>query len=199
MSWIQVIDKSDASGRLERLYEQVESPDGHVDNILKVHSLRPATLRGHLSLYKAALHTEANDLTPRERELIGVCVSKLNGCTYCVKHHTAGLARHVGDVGLARRLAAASVKEDATEVLTDREEALCVYARRLTEEPEAVTADDIDALREVGLDDATILDLNQIVAYFAYANRTVQGLGVRTEDEPLGLHPDTGRDDLRHR
>jgi uncharacterized peroxidase-related enzyme len=198
MTWIDVIDEEEATGALKRLYEQVQSPDGHVDHILKAHGLRPATLRGHLSLYKAVLHSRPNGLSQRERELVGVCVSKVNACTYCVKHHTAGLARHVGDRDLAERLAAASVNEESQEVLTDREKELCAYARKLTDAPDTITSDDIDSLHEAGLDDATILDLNQIVAYFAYANRTVQGLGVRAEDEPLGLHPDSSRDDFRH-
>ena len=34
-----------------------------------------------------------------------------------------------------------------------------------------------------------VLELNQVVAYFAYANRTVQGLGGRTDGEALGLSP----------
>lgn len=33
------------------------------------------------------------------------------------------------------------------------------------------------------------LEINQVVAYFAYANRTVLGLGVNTEGEILGLSP----------
>jgi len=198
MAWIDVIDVEEATGALQQLYEQVQSPDGHVDHILKAHSLRPATLRGHLSLYKAVLHRRPNGLSPRERELVGVCVSKINACSYCVNHHTAGLARHVGDRERAERLAAASVKEAPQEELTEREKALCAYARKLTDAPDAITPADVESLREAGLDEATILDLNQIVAYFAYANRTVQGLGVRAEDEPLGLHPDSSRDDFQH-
>lgn len=193
-----MIDEEEATGTLERLYEQVQSPDGHVDHIIKAHSLRPATLRGHLSIYKAALHRQPHGLSQRERELVGVCVSKMNDCSYCVKHHTVGLARHVGDRDLAQRLAEASVREGTSDLLTDREQALCTYARKLTEAPDEVTSTDIEALRDFGLDDATILDLNQIVAYFAYANRTVQGLGVHTENEPLGLHPDEDRDDFKH-
>ena len=82
--------------------------------------------------------------------------------------------------------------------LSVREQALCSYARKLTREPEAMRKQDLAPLYAAGLDDATILDLNQIVAYFAYANRTVQGLGVNTDDETLGLHPDENREDFRH-
>ena len=46
------------------------------------------------------------------------------------------------------------------------------------------------ACRAAGLDDQAILELNQVVAYFNYANRTVQGLGVDTAGDILGLSPD---------
>ena len=41
---------------------------------------------------------------------------------------------------------------------------------------------DIDLLREVGFKDRAILDINQIVAYYAYVNRIADGLGVELED-----------------
>jgi uncharacterized protein YciW len=44
-------------------------------------------------------------------------------------------------------------------------------------------------MREAGLDDGMILEVNQVVAYFAYANRTVLGLGVSHAGEVLGLSP----------
>ena len=218
MTWIETVEPGEAEGRLAELYGAVATPDGHVDAILKVHSLRPATLEGHLALYKAALHRRPHGLSLRERELVGALVSALNGCEYCVRHHRAALARHVGDAGEASRLlesALADVPEGGTEggggemsdvrarggepTLSSRERALCAYAARLTRSPAAMEPAHLEPLRRAGLDDRAILDLNQVVAYFAYANRTVQGLGVRTGDEPLGLHPDAGSASLRHR
>lgn len=198
MSWIKIINVNDATGRLRKLYDQIKSPDGHIDNILKVHSLRPATLLGHLSLYKAAIHSKPNALSPRERELVGVCVSLLNKCEYCVKHHTAGLARHIGNEALAQKLVTASVSESDDDVLTRREKALCLYARKLTQTPGAIIEQDVKNLSKAGFDDGAVLDVNQIVAYFAYANRTVLGLGVTTDGEPLGQHPDEEREDFQH-
>ncbi len=56
------------------------------------------------------------------------------------------------------------------------------------------------ALRQAGLGDGEILEINQVVSYFAYANRTVLGLGVSTRGDALGLSPgDSERpDDWRH-
>ena len=56
------------------------------------------------------------------------------------------------------------------------------YAAKLTERPADIFAKDIKQLRDVGFKDRAILDINQIVAYFAYVNRIADGLGVDLED-----------------
>ncbi len=197
MAWIRTIEPADAEGRLADIYRTVASATGHLDNILKAHSLRPRTLSGHLALYKAAMHSPSS-MSPRERELVGVVVSMTNACEYCVEHHQAGLARHLGDDELARELSRAAAADEALTALTERERAMARYAVALTRAPAAIREADIAALRAAGLDDAAILDVNQVVAYFAYANRTVLGLGVSVAGEPLGLHPPEGDDGLSH-
>jgi len=55
------------------------------------------------------------------------------------------------------------------------------YAVRLTREPWTVGAEDAAALREAGFEDAAILDICQVAAYFAFVNRLADGLGVDLE------------------
>ena len=43
-------------------------------------------------------------------------------------------------------------------------------------------------------DDGEILEINQVAAYFAYANRTVLGLGINTEGDDIGLSPGDSSD-----
>jgi uncharacterized peroxidase-related enzyme len=101
------------------------------------------------------------------------------------------LARILSDEGLAEVLTAASMGEGERDPRTDRERAMCVYARRLTLTPAEVDESDIVALREAGLDDGEILDLNQVVSYFAYVNRSVLGLGVPVDEGHSGSAPTT--------
>ena len=56
------------------------------------------------------------------------------------------------------------------------------YADQLTTEPWAVAAEDIAGMRDAGLSDRDILDVAQVVGYYAYANRIASGLGVEIED-----------------
>lgn len=83
----------------------------------------------------------------------------------------------------------ASLENDQPDAFDPRQFAMLAYARRLALEPSEVTPDDLDRLRASGLDDGEILEVNQVAAYFAYANRTVQGLDVTTDGDVLDLSP----------
>jgi alkylhydroperoxidase family enzyme len=51
------------------------------DNIIQIHAVHPAVMRQHWELYKQLMH-RPGPLSRRERELLGVRVSALNGCHY---------------------------------------------------------------------------------------------------------------------
>ena len=53
--------------------------------------------------------------------------------------------------------------------------------------PAEVGAEDADALRAHGLDDAAIHDAIQVIAYFNYINRVAEGVG--TDSEPEWTQP----------
>ena len=187
MAYIETIDPSAAAGKLADIYHRVRGPGGQVDKVLQVHSLRPHTLEGHMALYKAVLHHPGNTLPLWFLEAIGVRVSHLNGCTYCVQHHGRGLKIALGAQGGPFELYAAQLQQDEPgRPFTDAEIAALAYARKLTLTPGAVQPEDIDALRARGFSDGQILEINQVAGYFAYANRTVSGLGVTTDGEALG-------------
>jgi uncharacterized peroxidase-related enzyme len=144
-----------------------------------------------MALYKAALHHPGNRLPGWFLEAIGVLVSRLNECDYCDEHHTAGMQRLLGpDSGRFDALSAALDRESFGDPFTKMEQSALSYARKLTLSPGDVSDNDIEALRSSGFSDGEILELNQVAAYFSYANRTVTGLGVEAENETLGLSPD---------
>lgn len=45
----------------------------------------------------------------------------------------------------------------------------------------AVSDADVEALRSTGFSDRDILDIVEVVAYYAYADRIADGLGIETE------------------
>jgi len=192
MPHIEIVPESEATGGLAELYKRYGNPDGSVDNVLKVHSLNPASLEAHCALYVQAMH-RPSPVTRAEREMVGVWVSRLNGCDYCRVHHAAGLERLLkGDrKPIARALSGGDVSG-----LSARERSMVEYAEVLTREPAAVTAAHVGAMRAAGLSDREILDVAQSAAYFAYANRIVLGLGAELGEGEgvIGACPEESRE-----
>jgi len=60
--------------------------------------------------------------------------------------------------------------------------ALCAFAEKLTRQPAAMAAEDVETLRAAGLSDRAIHDATQIIGYFNYINRVADALGVELED-----------------
>lgn len=202
MSWITTIPFKAATGRLKALYQRVSGPDNNVDNIMMMHSLRPHTMEGHMALYKYVLHHSANTIPKWMLEALGVWVSSLNECAYCVDHHFAGMKRLLADDTRAEaiRLAIEARDIDAAPLDGAQKQALR-YARALTLTPARLREGDVKRLRDAGYDDGQILEINQVCAYFAYANRTVLGLGCSTKGDVIGLSPGNSADpdDWGHR
>ncbi len=200
MTWIATVTRDDADAQLKGTYDRIAGPHGRVDNILLAHSLRPHTLAGHLALYKAVLHHSRNRLPVWFLETIGVQVSHLNGCDYCVEHHAAGLRALLADDGRHAVVVRALRADRPEDAFAGRDLAALRYTALLTSSPRDVSEADIQTLRTAGFDDGEVLEINQVAAYFAYANRTVLGLGVTTEGDDLGTAPPESDDvtDWRH-
>ena len=189
MAWIKTLSYGESQGDLRRLYDRISGPDHQIDRILQAHSLRPHTLAGHVALYKSVLHHADNAVDRWFLETLGIYVSQLNGCDYCVAHHTAGLRRLLEDDLRADAVLRSLKSGDWHGAFDARCRAALAYAKLLTTRSAQLDALDIDDLRAAGWDDGQILELNQLVAYFNYANRTVLGLGITTDGEVLGLAP----------
>lgn len=196
MTFIKVISPQQAKGRLKKIYERVKAPGGQVDNVLQIHSLRPHTLEGHMAIYKAVLHHSANRLPEWYLEAIGVHVSRLNGCDYCAMHHAEGLKRLLKAEAIDFSAYSRVLEdEEPGDPFTVREQVGLSYVRKLTRKPGQIESNDILDLQLSGFDDGEILEINQVTAYFCYANRTVSGLGVNTSGEVLGQSPGTSDDE----
>lgn len=194
MAWIEMISYEASKGRLRKLYDRVKSATAGVDNILMSHSLRPGTLSGHMALYKNVLHHSESTLPKWFREAIGTYVSMLNRCNYCVEHHYVGMKRLLGDDTRSAQIREALEADSPDRAFEPKDAALFAYARKLTVDHGNMAEADVVDLRDAGWDDGVIVEVNQVAAYFAYANRTVLGLGVSTDGDVLGLSPNDSND-----
>lgn len=105
-------------------------------------------------------------------------------------HHRRGLRRLLKDDELAQALEA----DYRTAGLSDRRVAMLAYAEKLTLTPSEIRESDIERLRKVGMSDRDILDLVEVVAYYGYANRIADGLGIQLEEWIYGPEADESDD-----
>lgn len=182
MAYISTIDESRASGPLKDLYEKYARPvgddDAAVNDILKVHSSNPPAIEAHVTMAVSALLMES-PLSRTEREIIGVVVSLVNGCEYCLNHHAAALEKLLPFD--RQKIVEPLATEGDTDGLTDREEAIAKFAQKLTVDPGGMTGGDVAALKGAGLTEREVHDVVHAAAYCAYASRIALGLGASIE------------------
>ena len=183
-----MIEDQDADPELLEILKLARTPHGTVDNVMRVHSLRPNTMKGHVILYRAALHDDANTLPMWLQEVIGSYVSLLNDCDYSYANHWANAKHLMGDDVKADAAESALKNRKPEDGFGGKTLALLRYAQKLTLTPGEMVRDDVTALTEAGVDDGEILEANQIIGYFNYVNRCLNGLGVTTEGDIVGYY-----------
>ncbi len=189
-----MITDKDADDTLKSALDFARTPHGTVDNVMRVHSLRPSTMNGHVALYRACLHDEANTLEMWFQEVISSYVSTLNNCAYSYANHWANARHLIGDDARADRVEAALRGGTPEAEFTGAELAILQYAAKLTLTPGQIVKADIQALKDAGVADGEILEANQIVGYFNYVNRLLNGLGVTTDGDVVGFYADEPSD-----
>lgn len=187
-AWIKMLPIETATGTLRALFDKVKTPHGTVDNVLHVHSLRPATMDGHIVLYRGALHSDDNTLPFWLLEVVGVYTSMLNKCDYSQTHHLANVHRLIDDPARSEAMLAALEANRPEQAFEGRNLAVLRYTQALTLNVQDIDKSLIDDMRANGCDDGQILEVNQVCGYFNYANRLLNGLGVTTEGDVIGYY-----------
>lgn len=113
-----------------------------------------ATLAGSLS--KA--------LDVKTRDSIGLAVSEVNGCNYCLTVHSF-TAEHMAklsadDITLARKGHASDPKRDAA----------VAFARKVIKSRGKVGHEDVQAVRDAGYTDANVMEIVALVAMYSLTN-----------------------------
>lgn len=187
-AWIKIIRTEEASARLKEILTLAKTPHGTVDNVMKVHSLRPNTMKGHLFLYRAVLHDNDNTIPEWFQETISSYVSILNKCEYSLANHWANACHLIDDVDRSNKIKIALESRRPEDEFDGANLALLNYTAKLTLNPDRIIESDIIHLRKSGVSDGEILEANQIVSYFNYVNRTINGLGVTTDGDTVGYY-----------
>ncbi|MEM7438641.1 MAG: peroxidase-related enzyme [Pseudomonadota bacterium] len=187
-AWIKMIADEEAEPRLRQMLDHARTPHGTVDTVMRVHSLRPDTMNGHVTLYRSVLHSADNQVPFWFLEVVASYTSILNDCTYSLTHHFMNVRNLLRDQPRSDRIFVALKAGRPEDEFKGKELALLRYAAKLTTDVGKMVKSDFEVLKIAGCDDGEILEVNQVCAYFNYSNRLLNGLGCTTDGDTIGYY-----------
>ncbi len=133
----------------------------------------PEVLEARTKTDKDIFYNTADGLPRAERELAAAATSRYNGCIYCASVHARFATLHSKRREDVQRL----LDEGVGAELGARWNAVVRASVALASTPIAFGRENVEELRQVGLDDAEIVDVINSAAFFNWANRLMLSLG----------------------
>ncbi len=136
----------------------------------------PDVLQARTKTDKDIFYNTSNGLPRAERELAATATSRANGCIFCASVHSRFATQYSKRRADLQRLLDEGIDVD----IDPRWNAIVAASATLTKTPISFGAEQVDALREAGLDDLEIVDVVNGAAFFNWANRLMLSLGEPT-------------------
>ena len=162
--------------RVQKLFAADADTYGRPSLFARALANNPDVLEARQAYVKALV--EEGSLDARTAELAYTAVAAVNDCEYCVASHTEQLVEHVG---LDRETVNSLLGGDLDDPDED-DRAVVSVARAIADDPKRASEDDLDRLRAVGFDDATIVELIAIASAAVAANVIADTLNVLPQD-----------------
>lgn len=159
------------------LFARDVAEDGYVGNLTRLWAWRPDVHDAFAKL--RAMLASKSSFSMRERAIVVCATAAALGDSYCALAWGTRLASEVDPA-----TAAAVLKGKDAPTLTTREKELATWAGRVVRKPNAITAEDVDRLRRVGIADEEIFNLTVFVAFRLAFSTVNDALGARP-DQPL--------------
>lgn len=157
-----------------RLFDNDLEGVGYVTNVSRLWAHLPRALHSLSELM--AETTRAASLTYRQRAVLVTATAAALGDSYCSMAWGKKLAE------ASSPLVAADVISGSAQGLENEDRALANWARLVVGDPSAITDDDVDVLRQLGLDDSQIFAITTFVSL---------RLAFATVNDALGAFPDS--------
>lgn len=181
MAFIPTTPVKDAIGDVRELYERQQGPYGYVPNYAKVFCYRPALMKAWANLQACIRQT----LDPKSFELVTLAAAQAIGSSYCSLAHAKVLIQRFYSETELRAI----VCDEVPSPLSDPEKAMMRVARKVALDPSSVTANDMKALRALGISDEEIFDIVAAAAARCFFSKLADGLGAEPDAAFLDIEP----------
>jgi uncharacterized peroxidase-related enzyme len=169
----QFLARAEITAAGQALLDEDLDEMGFVMNASRLWAYRPETLTALFGLMADV--TSVPRFTVRERGILVTATASAIGDSYCSVAWGTRLAEAAGP-GVA-----AGVLRGDDGALGPAEQAMAAWARKVAKNPNATSADDVQALRDVGFSEASIFAMTVFVAL---------RIAFSAVNDALGAHPD---------
>ena len=177
---LPVIVEENASPEVTRLYAKFREVFGRpqIPGILQCFATHPPLLEHMMGLAQSMLFVDGA-LDRHHKEMLSAFVSSQNRCEYCTDSHGYFFCVHGGSSEALKAVLACNLESDA---ITPSQRVLLKFARKITQDSQAIVPADIQELRGAGWSDLQIAEAIHVAALFAGFNRVVNAFGLPSQD-----------------
>jgi uncharacterized peroxidase-related enzyme len=169
VTFVEPVPEEEAEGPLAELYAADRARAGYLPNYSRAFSHNPDAY----AAWKQLSASIAGAMDTRRYELATIGAARALRSSYCLLAHGKILVGGILSAEAVAELADSGVPEE----LTEQEAAVVAYAEQIARDATAVTAADVDRLREVGLDDAEITNVALAATARCFFSKTLDALG----------------------
>ena len=163
-----------ASDDLTSYYADLATGWGYVPNFARAFAWHPEIARAW-----AALGSSVSSVMDRRRyELVTIGAAQALRSTYCTLAHARFLRDDCGDPATVEAIAGVDAGP-----LDSLDAALIEFGAKVARDASAITADDIDELRRLGLDDREISEVVFAAAARCFFAKAMDALGVQADPQ----------------
>jgi len=188
MAFIDTVHPQQASGATRAMYQQQQAKYGYVPNYAKVFCHRPEIM----SLWADLQAGIRRHMDPRRFELVTFAAAQALGNSYCSLAHGRSLTRILSEQSVQD-----IARDPDANPLTEAEKAMMRFARKVALDAAAITAADVENLKNRGFNDGEIFDIAATAAARCFFAKLLDGLGAEADAVFLGMD-DALRQSLAH-
>jgi uncharacterized peroxidase-related enzyme len=169
MPFLRTVPADEAAGEVKAMYDKDLAAQGYVANYTRAFSPRPEVLRGWLALKDAI----TSGMDPRLYELATVAAATAIRSSYCSLVHGQILATRYYPAEKVVGIAG----DEPAEALNAADAAVVRFARKVAEQAEKVTQEDVDELRDLGFSDDDVFNVILAAAARCFFSKVLDATG----------------------
>ena len=172
MAYIETVPSPADNEELRAMYERQQAHYGYLPNYAKVFCYRPEIM----GLWAQLQSGIKRHMDRRRYELVTFAAANALRSTLCSLAHGKLLTEFFSMEDVQ-----AIARGEAPHSLSAAEAAMMVFGRKVARDASAVTADDLELLKQHGFTDAEIFDISATAAARAFWTKMLDSLGVEVD------------------